>query len=188
MKKILALVTLLALLACTGCGAANHLQAVTADGLSLSVPDHLVVFTRDMAEDDPLLVSYDTNSQGITRGLSARSSYAYIFDEDMTFGLDLCRISSPTEDYKSLDAQGREDLVSEYAAALPEGSQVQCLTLNGELWIHYGLPTDQGYMAQWATNRNNRLYYATLTAGDQAAAQAQAPWIQEMLTGISFGE
>ena len=138
MKWIAAVLALVLML--TGCAgqADTRTLTLTEASLALEVPAHLIVFTRDMPEDDPLLSRFETNSKGITRGLMGRDSYAYIFDEDMTFGLDLCRVFSKTQDYKSLDEEGRKELIAEYRAAFPEGTapEIQCLSLNGEIWIY----------------------------------------------------
>lgn len=177
------------LLSLAGCKQEPQEFSLKGINITLTAPGNLKAFTRDMPEDAKVLEEYDTNSQGVDRGLRDRTSYLYLFDKDMNFGLDVCCMLSRTEDYKSLSSEDREQLVWEYKASLQGSTEVYDVAireLGAEVYAYMHYNMNGTHYWRWATNRDDRLYYMTLTSADPSLGEQQLSWIEEMISGIAY--
>lgn len=193
MKRYLVMLLVLALLAgAVGCSGETYrtisLEAIHAE---LSVPKEFVCFTRGMAEDDPVLAQFETNSKGVDRGLKSSSAYLMVFDQGQTFNLQLCAVKSETDDYSALDKAGREKLLEEYRTSYEEATELRSLEireLGDETYVCAQYDIQGSCVWQYATNCNNELYYLVLTAGERSVGEAQLPWVEQMITNLQFTE
>lgn len=86
-------------------------------GLSVSLPQTLDAFTRDMAADDPLLALYGTTAQDVASVLSARGLWMEARDIAGKFVITLETRSDSGPDYASI---GDADLL----AAAPSNAEI----------------------------------------------------------------
>lgn len=192
MKKLLALCLLAAMLvSMAGCGEEQPREmSLKGINLTLTVPGNLKAFTRELSEDDPVLEEFDTNKLGVEKGLRARQSYLYLFDKDRKFGLDFCCTVSRTEDYKALSHEDQNQLVWDYKANLLTGSdelyEVEIRPLGEETYVFMHYSQGGTHNWRWATNRSDRLYYATLTTDDEELGSQQLPWIETMISTMIY--
>ena len=190
---ILALILVLPVVA-GAAGASGY--TIDEIGMTIAIPDDFAVFTRDMRDNDPLLIQYGLTKTSMLSAMNSDGSYLVAFDKEVTCDIVVSMEPSPLEDFSAMNDLLLDAFSSAFSSAYENlgmtvtktESYHQGQTKFAVIHFNYSETSGTVYSRQYVTVHDGKAIYIAYHSYAGQITPAAATMLQGVIDSIGFSK
>ncbi len=193
--KVLLTISLLCAMICSAAAADTTEYRIEECGITMSIPNEYMVFTRNIDENDPNLDVFGWTKETLLAAMEAQSFFLIVHDQGLSFDISVMVEENTVEDFNFLSDTELSDaipfLIEGYCNAggqvlssdMHQHDQTKFVVFHGRSILANG---NTIYTLQYITSYANRLIVITLRPYVGAVDDAHETLLSEIIDSVRF--